>query len=169
MPRRKPIPAPIVRPQELGLPARPLAPVRTRVALPTAAALLAAMATLGCEAKREAIRDDVPTVQVIPTAAPRGSEPLADPLTPLPGMGALEGKAPDPEPVPTTLPTVIPPPIKPYPVKGGAKAVHPMPKAPAMPGGPKPATTAPIPPAPKPPMLGGDMPAVMPIGAPETT
>lgn len=155
-PRRKPIPSPIARATDV----RPLAPVRSRSVLPTVAALLA-LGALGCENGSESITRDSVMAATIAQVAPA---PIAtnesDPLKPLPGMAALED--PPPQPVPTTHPTVVTPPKHPYPVKGGLKAVHPVPTAAIpMPGGPKIVSPPPpIAPTPKAPKLGGDMPAV---------
>lgn len=156
-PRRKPIPSPIVRSSG---PSRVLSPLgAVRSGLPSVAALLAVAASLGCQpAESEAINADRPIGQRLSqtvVVSPREH----DPRDPLPGMGAFEPPTPQPEP------SVVPPrpPTKPYPVKGGMKAVHPTPLPPVAAGGLKPAT--PIPPAPKPPKLGGDVAMVV----PETT
>jgi len=163
--RRKPIPNPIER----GRASRALAPVSGRSRLPTVAALLA-LGALGCqEPTREAISGDV-TVSHAMSATNDGLHegiPRAfSPADPLPGMGALEEPSPSPEPSVVVPPP--PPPHKPYPVKGGAKAVYPKPLPPPMAGGLKPAMpppTPPIAPPKKAPRPGGDMPAVW----PETT
>jgi len=156
-PRRKPIPSPIARPSDVGLVARPLAPARVRSILPTVAALLA-LGAIGCDNGSETIvRDNTMAASITQVAPkPRATSEL-DPAQPLPGMGALE----DPPPPPPPAPTVVPPPKHPYPVKGGMKAVHPVPTAIPMPGGLK-AVSPPIPPTPKAPKLGGDVAMVMP-------
>ncbi len=158
-PRRKPIPSPIARPSDVGLAARPLAPTRVRSVLPTVAALLA-LGALGCENGTESIARDN-SIAVTIAHAPAGPRATSEPgpAQPLPGMGALEEPPPPP---PEPIASVVPP-KHPYPVKGGLKAVHPVPTAPPAPGGPKAVT--PIPPTPKAPKLGGDVAMVV----PETT
>jgi hypothetical protein len=132
------------------------------------AALLALTqcAALGCENNGESIaRDSVMSASLAQVAAPRATNDQPSPDKPLPGMGIIEDPPPAPAPAPTPAPTVVTPPKHPYPVKGGMKAVHPLPPVPtsvAAPGGlemvhPPP---PPIAPTAKPPKLGGDMPAV---------
>ena len=128
--------------------------------LPTVAALLA-LGAMGCDNGVESIaRDNVMSATVAHVASPTPREETAeqDPTQPLPGMGALED--PVPQPTPPPAPTVVSPPKHPYPVKGGMKAVHPVPTAVPAPGGLKAVSPPPIAPTPKAPKLGGDMPAV---------
>lgn len=161
-PRRKPIPSPIARPSDVGLAARPLAPTRARSVLPTVAALLA-LGALGCDNGSEQISRDITMAATIVQAAhPPRVTSEGDPAQPLPGMGALEDQPPPPPP-PT--PPVVTPPKHPYPVKGGLKAVHPVPTAVPAPGGLKAVSPPPIHPMPKAPKLSGDVAAVV----PETT
>lgn len=161
-PRRKPIPTPIARPSDLGLSSRPLAPARARSVLPTVAALLA-LGAAGCDNGSEQISRDITMAASIAQAPhPARVTTESDPVRPLPGMGALEDPPPPP---PVPAPTVVTPPKHPYPVKGGAKAVHPIPSTPPAPGGLKAVSPPPIHPMPKAPKLSGDVAAVV----PETT
>jgi hypothetical protein len=175
--RRKPIPTPIARPSDVGLGPRPLAPARATSMLPTVAALLA-VAAIGCDRQSDAIKRDETTTMVTIVRTHQVDEPVTegiavksttprkhDPTQPLPALGMIE--EPPPPPPPVTPPPV--PTTHPYPVKGGMKAVHPVPTPPPMPGGigmvkPTPAPTT-VAPTKKPPKLGGDVAPTM----PETT
>ena len=174
-PRRKPIPSPIARPSDLGQAPRALVPARVRSMLPTVAALLA-MAAVGCDRETSSITRDEPTFTVAQSLAREKGAPEKgaleegahakpprshDPTEPLPSLGIIEEAPPPPPPVPVA-PT---PTTHPYPVKGGMKAVHPVPTPPPMPGGIGMVKPKPITPTTKPVKLGGDVAAVF----PETT
>lgn len=142
--RKKPIPNPIAR----GSEPRPLSPARPRAVLPTVAALLA-MAAIGCEQQTDSIKRDETVVAMGNTVAHTVKAPRHhDPSEPLPALGIIEQPPPPPPPPAPPAPTTHP-----YPVKGGMKAVHPIP-LPA--GGGKPVHPPPIPPIKKPVKLGGD-------------
>jgi hypothetical protein len=120
--RKKPIPNPIARPTEV----RPLSPARPRAVLPTVAALLA-MAAIGCEQPSESIKRDESIVAVGNTLSQAIDHTIKaprhhDPSEPLPALGIIEQPPPPPPAPPPPAPTTHP-----YPVKGGMKAVHPIP------------------------------------------
>lgn len=146
--RKKPIPNPIARPTA----ARPLSPASPRAVLPTVAALLA-MAAIGCEPQTESIRRDEAVVAMGNTMThPMVKAPRPhDPSEPLPALGVIEDPPKPPPAPPPPVPTTHP-----YPVKGGMKAVHPIPTPPMPAGGPK-VIHPPIAPIKKPVKLGGDV------------